>query len=297
MYRGFFKRMIDIVMSLMALPFVAMLVLIIGPIIYFWDRGPIFYVSPRVGRNGKTFSMIKLRSMYINAPDIRNADGSTYNGKDDPRVTGIGRFIRKTSIDELPQFINVLKGDMSIVGPRPDLPDHIEQYTPQERQKLTVRPGVTGYSQAYYRNSVDLKARLANDVYYTDKLSFWLDCKILFKTVPAVLSSKGVHIAAPAVDLSDVSLDIKELAMSAQTSLSEAVEDLVLTEVLPEILIEASTDESADEDVEALALEEVWPTDLAEEADFLEVTEDTAISEHEVSSKAEDEEQYEYFED
>ena len=216
MYRGFFKRLFDVTISLVALPFIAILLLIFAPIIYFSDKGPIFYASNRLGRHGKTFRIIKLRSMYINSPDIRNADGSTYNSSDDPRVTKIGRFLRKTSIDELPQFINVVRGDMSIIGPRPDLPDHFDTYTYEEKQKLSVRPGITGYSQAYFRNSVDLKARLKNDIHYVNNLSFGLDFKILFSTIPAVLKSKGVHTSALT--------HVEDLALSEISELSELVE-------------------------------------------------------------------------
>lgn len=114
----FFKRLFDIIISLIALPFVLLVILIFGPIIYFTDKGPIFYNAPRLGKKGKVFKMYKLRSMKVNSPDLKNADGSTYNGKNDPRVTKIGKFLRKTSLDEFPQFFNVLKGDMSFIGER-----------------------------------------------------------------------------------------------------------------------------------------------------------------------------------
>ena len=116
MYINFVKRFIDIIIGLLAFPFVLILIIIMGPIIYFNDRGPIFYNAERLGFNGKPFKMFKFRSMFVNAPDIRNEDGSTYNGDDDPRVTKVGRFMRKTSIDEIPQFLNVLLGDSGIIG-------------------------------------------------------------------------------------------------------------------------------------------------------------------------------------
>ena len=116
MYINFVKRFIDIIIGLLAFPFVLILIIIMGPIIYFNDRGPIFYNAERLGLNGKPFKMFKFRSMFVNAPDIRNEDGSTYNGDDDPRVTNVGRFMRKTSIDEIPQFLNVLLGDSGIIG-------------------------------------------------------------------------------------------------------------------------------------------------------------------------------------
>ena len=112
MYKHFFKRFIDIILSLIATPFVLLVIIIMAPFIYFTDRGPVFYNATRRGRNGKTFKMFKLRSMYVNSPDLKNPDGSTFNSDKDPRVTKIGRIMRKTSIDELPQILNVLIGDM-----------------------------------------------------------------------------------------------------------------------------------------------------------------------------------------
>lgn len=193
MYRHFFKRIIDILISLVGLVIFALLSLVLGPIIYFTDKGPIFYNANRIGLKGKLFKMYKFRSMYVNAPDIRNEDGSTYNADDDPRVTPIGRFMRKTSLDEFPQFLNVFLGDMSIIGPRPDPPDDIYIYTEEQKQKLNVKPGITGYNQAYYRNSVLQDEKFANDVYYAKHISFILDCKIFFKTILVVLKHDNVY--------------------------------------------------------------------------------------------------------
>ena len=193
MYRHFFKRIIDILISLVGRVIFALLSLVLGPIIYFTDKGPIFYNANRIGLKGKLFKMYKFRSMYVNAPDIRNEDGSTYNADDDPRVTPIGRFMRKTSLDEFPQFLNVFLGDMSIIGPRPDPPDDIYIYTEEQKQKLNVKPGITGYNQAYYRNSVLQDEKFANDVYYAKHISFILDCKIFFKTILVVLKHDNVY--------------------------------------------------------------------------------------------------------
>ena len=157
------------------------------------DGGPVFYMAERTGRFGMPFRMYKLRSMKVNAPDIRLADGSTYNGEDDPRVTRFGRFARKTSIDELPQVINILKGDMSFIGPRPDTPMYLDKYTDEERIVLTVRPGITGYNQATNRNSVLTKEKLKNDVYYVKHLSLCFDIKIMFMTVITVLSHRNIN--------------------------------------------------------------------------------------------------------
>mgnify|MGYP002465032499 CR=1 FL=1 len=121
LYQKYFKRIIDITISLCLFPIVIFEILLIAPIIYLTDKGSIFYNGERMGRNGKIFKMYKLRSMYNNSKDIRNTDGSTFNSKSDPRVTPIGRILRKTSLDEIPQFLNVLLGDMSLIGPRPSL--------------------------------------------------------------------------------------------------------------------------------------------------------------------------------
>ncbi len=194
MYKHFFKRLIDFVLALMVMPFVLILIIIIGPVIYFTDRGPVFYNADRVGVDGKIFKMFKLRSMYVNAPDIRNADGSTFNSDDDPRVTPIGHFIRKTSLDEFPQFLNVLIGDMSFVGPRPSLTTTpYENYNADRKKRVTVRPGVTGYSQAYFRNSISQDEKFRLDAEYVDKISFWLDVKILFQTAFSVLGNKNIN--------------------------------------------------------------------------------------------------------
>ena len=194
MYKKYVKRFVDIILSLIAIPFFLILFIVIAPIIYFTDRGAIFYNAERLGKNGTVFKMFKFRSMRENSEDIRNEDGSTYNGENDPRVTKIGRILRRTSLDEIPQILNVLKGDMSLIGPRPDLPEHIEQYENDDIRKLEVRPGITGYNQAYYRNSISWKERIRNDIYYIDNLSFILDLKIFFKTILTVFLHRGVYI-------------------------------------------------------------------------------------------------------
>lgn len=194
MYRKAIKRILDICLSVIGLPFLLLGIIFIAPMIFLDDPGPIFYNAERLGKNGKIFNMYKFRTMKVHAPDLRNEDGSTFNAKDDPRLTQAGRILRKTSLDEIPQLLNVLKGDMSLVGPRPDLPEHRTMYEGEEEKKLLVRPGITGFSQAYYRNSIPWKKRLENDVYYVKHMSFLLDVKIFFKTILSVFASKGVYI-------------------------------------------------------------------------------------------------------
>lgn len=194
MYANVFKRVFDIIIALIAMPFLGILLLIVGPMIYFEDKGPIFYNAPRVGKNGVEFKMYKLRSMKVNAPDLVMADGSTYNGEDDPRLTKVGSWLRKTSMDEMPQFINVLIGDMSVIGPRPDLKRETELYEGNEGDKLLVRPGITGYAAVYGRNSIPWKERLKLDVYYVEHLSFMLDVKVFFKTFSTIFKQEGIYV-------------------------------------------------------------------------------------------------------
>ena len=194
MYKKYLKRIIDLIVSICALPIFIIFYIIIAPIIYFEDKGRIFYNGERLGKDGKIFKMYKFRTMKMNSEDIRNKDGSTYNGEDDPRVTKIGKVLRKTSIDELPQILNVLKGDMSIIGPRPDLPEHMKLYTNEEKRKLQVRPGITGYNQAYYRNSVEWKERIKNDIYYINHLTLIMDIKVFFKTIETIIKRENVYI-------------------------------------------------------------------------------------------------------
>ncbi|MDO5131355.1 MAG: sugar transferase [Eubacteriales bacterium] len=194
MYRKYIKRLLSIVFSIIGLPFFLIIYLIVAPLIKMEDKGPVFYNAPRLGRNGKIFKMFKFRSMKVNAPDLRNADGTTYNSEDDPRVTRIGKILRKTSLDETPQLLNVLKGEMSFIGPRPDLPgSETTTYRPGDIEKLKVNPGITGYSQAYYRNSSTLDQRFDGDVFYAKNLSFLLDLKILLKTIKTVFTRKNVY--------------------------------------------------------------------------------------------------------
>ena len=190
--------MLDILLGIIGLPFFCLFFIILAPIIYLTDKGPVFYVADRLGMNGKIFKMYKLRSMKVNAPDIRNADGSTYNGANDPRVTKIGKIMRKTSLDETAQLLNVLKGDMSFIGPRAHLTTSyhgFDQLDERRKKRLSVRPGITGYSQAYFRNSISTEQKIDNDCYYADHVSFLLDVKILFKTAVSVLKRENIYVS------------------------------------------------------------------------------------------------------
>lgn len=193
MYKKRIKSILDFFIGLCGFPFFLVALIIFGPIIYFTDRGPIFYNANRIGKNGKLFKMYKFRSMYVNAPDIRLEDGSTYNGEDDPRVTKIGKFMRDMSIDEIPQILNLLNGTMSLIGPRPDPPDWLDKYPKDVKIFLTVKPGITGYSQAYFRNSADGFEKMKNDAYYAKNCNFIMDIRVFFKTIAVVLGRDNTY--------------------------------------------------------------------------------------------------------
>lgn len=193
MYVKFFKRLIDIFISFFVCIALVPICAIIGILIKKDDGGAVFYKAERLGVNGKVFKMYKFRSMKENAPDIRNEDGTTYSAEDDPRLTKIGKKLRETSIDELPQFFNVLKGEMSILGPRPDPPEWYEINSGDMRVKYTVKPGISGYTQAYYRNTLPLDEKNKCDVYYAENVSFILDAKVFFQTIKTILSHSDIY--------------------------------------------------------------------------------------------------------
>lgn len=196
-YNGFYqntiKRCIDILISVAILPFIIVITLPVAIAIKLEDGGPAFYKSRRLGKGFKEFDMLKFRSMKVNAPDIRNNDGSTYNSQEDNRVTRIGRFIRETSLDELPQCINVLCGDMSLIGPRAGDVESKDTYEADEKDKMLVRPGISGYTQAYYRNNIGVRDKRLYDAWYAHNVSFLLDIKIILKTIVTVLKRENVY--------------------------------------------------------------------------------------------------------
>ena len=187
------KRVIDLAGGLLAFLLSLPLLLLSAILVRLSSPGPVLFAQQRLGLHGKAFRLLKFRTMYHGAADLRNEDGSAYTGAGDPRVTSIGRWLRKTSLDELPQVFNVLRGEMSLVGPRPDQVDQLPYYTETERRKLLVKPGITGLAQISGRNNIAWAQRKALDVQYVERQSLWLDLKILLKTVPCVLSRKDVH--------------------------------------------------------------------------------------------------------
>ncbi|WP_239769844.1 sugar transferase [Mammaliicoccus sp. P-M57] len=193
MYNNYFKRFFDLLFGIVLFPIISIFIFLMFIIVKLDDKGQVFYKSKRLGKDKKVFNIIKFRSMKVNAPDLRNEDGSTYNSNNDPRITNVGKFIRKTSIDELPQVINVIKGDMSFVGPRPDTVEALNIYEGNQVEKLDVRPGITGYNQAYFRNSISQKEKFQNDVYYVKNISFLFDIKIILKTIQSVLIRENIN--------------------------------------------------------------------------------------------------------
>lgn len=187
------KRVADVLVAALALPLVALVAIPVGIAIKREDGGPVLYRSRRVGRGMREFDMYKFRTMRVAAPDIRNADGSTFNSDTDARVTRVGHFLRRTSLDELPQLVNVLKGDMSLVGPRPSPTGNRHLYPAEYLRKFDVRPGLTGYNQSTMRNAATMDERVANDLYYVENLSGRLDLSIIVATIGSVLARRNIN--------------------------------------------------------------------------------------------------------
>jgi len=242
MYKKFFKRLLDIVLAIIALPFLFLLIIVVGIVIKIDDRGPVFFRGERAGKNGAPFRMFKFRTMKVNAADIRNPDGSTYNDKNDPRLTRIGNFLRVTSIDELPQILNVLIGHMSFVGPRPDLVDQKELYAhcmEKWEKRASVRPGITGYSQALYRNNLSLQERLEKDIFYVENVKFTLDVKIIFWTALSVIRREGVYKMEKqnVYELNKLTWDTEHFGISsARLEMISQINDSVFDEILENAL-------------------------------------------------------------
>lgn len=185
-YRYFFKRLIDFIMALsiltLALPIILLVVLFLG----IANRGSIFFVQKRPGKDGKIFTILKFKTMN----DKKDASGNLL--PDEKRLTSAGKFIRKTSLDELPQLLNVLKGDMSLIGPRPLLVSYLPLYNDYQRRRHEVKPGITGWAQVNGRNAISWNKKFEYDVWYVDHISFPLDLKILFLTVLKVVKTDGI---------------------------------------------------------------------------------------------------------
>lgn len=195
---NFTKRLMDILLSLLGLIIVSPIMLIVAILIKLESTGPVIFSQKRVGLNGKEFNMLKFRSMVQNAEELKEKlkeqnemSGPMFKMKEDPRVTKVGRFIRKTSIDELPQLINVLKGEMSLVGPRPSLPKEVAKFEPWMLERLNVKPGLTCYWQVSGRNNIDFEDWMKLDIKYVKDRNLGLDIKLIFKTFFVLFGDKN----------------------------------------------------------------------------------------------------------
>lgn len=198
------KRLIDFFGASVGLIITSPVFLLISILYLFGDqKGPIFFKQQRLGRNGRVFYIYKFRSMIVNAEDRLRENKALYEkyvrnnykleAHEDPRITKIGRFLRETSLDELPQFINIIKGDMSLVGPRPVVLEELKEYGEKKAEFLSVKPGATGYWQAYGRSNIDYPERVDVELFYVKHMSMWLDIRILFRTVISVLKKDGAY--------------------------------------------------------------------------------------------------------
>lgn len=188
MYKHFFKRVFDFFISLIALICISPLLLIVIVWLHFANKGAgVFFTQDRPGKDAKIFKVIKFKTMT----DERDADGKLL--PDEKRLTKVGKFIRSTSIDELPQLINVFKGDMALIGPRPLLPKYLPLYSPEQARRHEVRPGITGWAQVNGRNTITWAEKFKLDVWYVDHLTLWLDIKIIFITIKNVIARKDIN--------------------------------------------------------------------------------------------------------
>lgn len=194
MYKHFFKRVLDILISSIALLCIGWFILLVALFLHFANKGAgAFFFQERPGKDEKIFKIIKFKTMT----DERDADGKLLPDKD--RLTKVGAVVRKLSIDELPQLINVFKGDMSFIGPRPLLVEYLPWYTEEERLRHTIRPGISGWAQVHGRNNLAWDDKLALDVYYVKNMSFIMDCKVIVKTILNVISHKDVVVVPSSV--------------------------------------------------------------------------------------------------
>lgn len=192
------KRIIDIIGAGSGLLLLSPVIVIVACAVKFTSKGPVFFSQKRVGKKGKLFYMYKFRSMVVNAEELKEKlehqnemSGPMFKMKDDPRVTKVGKFIRKTSLDELPQLWNVLKGDMSLVGPRPSLPKEVKEFEKWMYKRLTVKPGLTCYWQVSGRNNIDFEDWMKLDISYVEDRNLWIDIKLIFKTVFVLFGDKN----------------------------------------------------------------------------------------------------------
>lgn len=193
MYKRFVKRVLDILISGLALLVIGWLLILITIFLHFANKGAgAFFTQDRPGKNARIFKVIKFKTMT----DERDANGNLL--PDDKRLTKIGKFVRSTSVDELPQLINVFKGDMSLIGPRPLLPQYLPLYSPEQARRHEVRPGISGWAQCHGRNAISWKEKFELDVWYVDHCTLWTDIRVIFITIKNVLMRKDINSATAA---------------------------------------------------------------------------------------------------
>jgi len=194
------KRALDLALSAVGLVLFGPLLIYLAIMVKLESAGPVFFRQRRVGKGGRLFTCLKIRSMVVNAEELKDSyehlnesDGAAFKIRDDPRVTRVGKFVRRSSLDEFPQLWNVLRGEMSMVGPRPQIPEEVAQYTPEQRERLLVKPGITCLWQISGRNDLDFDAWMELDREYIHRRSLMLDISILLRTLPAVIARKGAY--------------------------------------------------------------------------------------------------------
>ena len=189
MYKHFFKRVFDFILALILLILAAIPMIIVAICIKVEDGGPVIYKSKRVGKNSKVFNTYKFRSMKVNREELKS------NMTHEQMVTKVGKFIRKTSFDELPQLFNILRGQMSFIGPRPWIPEYYEWFTPEQKRRAEVLPGISGLAQVKGRNGINIFKKIEYDIYYVDHISLWLDIKLVFETIYQVFKETDAEIS------------------------------------------------------------------------------------------------------
>lgn len=189
MYKYFFKRVFDFILALILLILAAIPMIIVAICIKVEDGGPVIYKSKRVGKKCKIFNTYKFRSMKVNREELKS------NMTHEQMVTKVGKFIRKTSLDELPQLFNILRGQMSFIGPRPWIPEYYEWFTDEQKRRADVLPGISGLAQVKGRNGINIFKKIEYDIYYVDHLTFWLDIKLVFETIYQVFKETDAEIS------------------------------------------------------------------------------------------------------
>lgn len=197
------KRLMDSVVSAVALVCLSPLLFLIAVAVRVTSPGSVIFRQQRLGKHGAHFSLYKFRTMYHGSPQAKASDGSNLVVKDDPRITPVGRFLRPFSLDELPQLVNVLLGDMSLVGPRPDQVEHLALYAENDKRKLATKPGLTGLAMVRGRNCLPWRERVRLDIWYVEHYSLLLDLQILMQTVPVVLFRRGTFVEPKAANAED----------------------------------------------------------------------------------------------